>query len=133
MEVNRMISKAEILERLAKGEDAQKIADELAGILNDALAAHINEQTENQEKIARARNIVTDILDFIERYYSDLYNPELREITDEEILDIIEKTVQESRQFLKAMNSLENMVATLKDKDKSNDPLLAFISEYVDN
>ena len=137
-----MINKAEILARLANGEDAQAIADEIANVLNEAISDHIDAQEQarkNQSKANDVAAIMDAMLDFLEKYYPDIYDVDLRDYDANEILEAVEASAEEARKITKAMGTLDELVAAIakledsecKCKDKRTDPIEEFLNKYV--
>ena len=147
-----MINRNEILIRLQNGEDAQDIANELAKTLNDAIAEHIESQEaarRTNEKALMVTDIMTKILDFLEAYYPDLYDADLRDFDSIELLEFVEEAIEETRKFHKMMDNVDEIledilrsfdedkpevkVCKCKAKPKSKDPIDEFLKEYVNN
>lgn len=143
-----MFYKDEILARLAKGEDAQAIADDLANTLNDAIQEHLDTQAANEKKSVKADRvafIMGDILDFMEDYYPELYDPELRDFDKNELLSFVEDAVEETKKVRSVLSEIDGALDELikatktpeekkcKCKPKSSDPIADFLRDYVNN
>lgn len=143
-----MFYKDEILARLAKGEDAQAIADDLAKTLNDAIQEHLDTQAANEKKSVKADRItfiMNDILDFMEDYYPDLYDPELRDFDKNELLDFVEDAVEETKKVRSVLSEIDGALdelikatktpveKTCKCQKKPADPIEEFLRDYVNN
>lgn len=144
-----MYDKADILTRLANGEDAQTIADEIADVLNSALSEHLA----NQEKAKKASQkgkdakIIMDmVLDFIQENYPDLYDPTYGEMTEQDLVKMCDEMADEARKFKKTLENVNNILDDLlevfqkpeekkvcKCEDKRTDPIEEFLAKYVNN
>lgn len=96
-----MINKELIMKRLAAGEDAQVIADEMAKLINDAVAAHEEEmaakaaaEAEAKELEARAQDCLLTASDYINAYV-ELKHPDLEfpALSAAELREIIEQSL----------------------------------------
>ena len=136
-----MYSKEEILARLAKGEEAESIAQEIVGVLNKAIEEYEETGKIQKQKEAAAQKIVDAVCDFLEAYYPDLYDAELRTITGKDVAEAADRAYEEVKS-VKA--SIKNYDQLLKDyeaakkvqkqkKVKDSDPISQFLAEYVDN
>lgn len=137
-----MFDKKEILARLANGEDAQAIANELADTLNSAIAEHMDAQEKKKENSVKANAvgaIMTSILDFLEKYYPDIYDEDLRDFDNNDLLEMVEAAVEETRKLSKAMKGLDQLLSDIervnnsecKCEKKSMDPIEEFLAKYV--
>ena len=136
-----MYSKEEILARLAKGEEAESIAQEIVGVLNNAIAEYEKTGKVQKQKEAAAQKIVDAVCDFLEAYYPDLYDAEFRTITGKDVAEAADRAYEEVKSFKSTMKNYDQL---LKDyeaakkvqkqkKVKSGDPISDFLAEYVDN
>lgn len=141
-----MFYKDEILARLANGEDAQVIADDLAKTLNDAIQEHLDTQAANEKKSVKADRIafiMNDILDFMEDYYPELYDKELRDFDKNELLEFVEDAIEETKKMRSVLSEIDGALDELikaikaseekKCKPKSSDPIADFLRDYVNN
>jgi hypothetical protein len=145
-----MFYKDEILARLANGEDAQAIADDLANTLNSAIQEHLDAKEaaeKNDVKAKRVGMIMTDILDFLEDYYPDIYDAELRDFDNADLLSFVEDAIEETRKFHKVManvdSALEDILKEMKIPEakvqkvavteKEFDSIKDFLDKYVNN
>ena len=147
-----MYSKDEILARLAKGEDAQAIADEIAATLNSALSEHL----ENKEKKAKdsqkakdARVLINLGVDFMKKYYPDVYDEgdSADNISDEDLIEMLDKAADELRVFKKTLDKVDGIIDEIlagwdinpeevkvkKVELKEDDPIADFLAKYVNN
>ncbi len=129
-----------IYTRLQSGEDAQAIADEMAKALNDAINKQLKYEEEHKADAVKKQDlkaIMDKVNDFIETYYNDIYDEELRNITVDEVLEAVDKSVEDLRKLHKAIGSLEKLLIAEKDKKtytktKNTDPIEEFLAKYVD-
>lgn len=147
-----MYSKDEIIARLAKGEDAQAIADEIAATLNSALSEHL----ENKEKKAKdsqkakdARTLINLGIDFMKEYYPDVYDEgdSADDISDEDLIEMLDKAADELRAFKKTLDKVDGIIDEIlagldinpeeikvkKVEVKEGDPIADFLAKYVNN
>jgi len=116
-----MINEKDILTRLQAGEDAQKIADELAAVLNAANATYIAEQKAKEEAARKAeaekaakeeeRNelaqIIADaVMDYIELVAPELVQDEEEELSGEEVRKLLDSMIP-------LMQSMKNLQAIM--------------------
>lgn len=128
-----------IYTRLQNGEDAQAIADEMAKALNDAINKQLKYEEEHKADAVKKQDlkvIMDKINNFIETYYNDIYDEELRKVSVDEVLELVDKSVEDVRKFHKALGSLEKLLAPTKKetytKTKDIDPIEEFLAKYVD-
>ena len=106
-----MINEKDILARLQAGEDAQKIADELANILNAANATYVAEQEAKrkaaeeaakkaaeataieEEKNELAQIIADAIMDYLDIAAPGILNEDEDDLTGEEIRKLLDSMV----------------------------------------
>lgn len=116
-----MINEKDILTRLQAGEDAQKIADELAAVLNAANATYIAEQKAKEEAARKAeaekaakeeeRNelaqIIADaVMDYIELVAPELVQDDEEELSGEEVRKLLDSMIP-------LMQSMKNLQAIM--------------------
>lgn len=116
-----MINEKDILTRLQAGEDAQKIADELAAVLNAANATYIAEQKAKEEAARKAeaekaakeeeRDELAQIIADAVMDYLELVAPELVEDDEEELSGAEVRKLLDS--MIPVMQSLKNLQAIL--------------------
>ena len=140
-----MYDKADILARLAKGEEAQAIADEIAYTLNSAIAEFEKQKEAEKAQAASqkrkedlAKQILDAILDYAKEFYPDFYDAELAEVTGAEIVESLDNCVTEYYKFKKHLENFDQMFKDMEEvkKKKSkvidNDPIADFLAEFVD-
>lgn len=128
-----MINEKDILTRLQAGEDAQKIADELAAVLNAANATYIAEQKAKEEAARKAeaekaakeeeRDELAQIIADAVMDYLELVAPELVEDDEEELSGAEVRKLLDS--MIPVMQSLKNLQAILPaDTNPFGTPIL---------
>lgn len=148
-----MYSKDEIIARLAKGEDAQAIADEIAATLNGALAEHLanqEKQKKESQKAKDARHVLEVGFNFIATYYPDLADDnadDLSDFSDEDIIEIADNVADEIRALEKAKKKVDGIIDEIlagwdldpekveikKVEVKEGDPIADFLAKYVNS
>ena len=147
-----MYSKEEIIARLAKGEDAQAIADEIAVTLNSALSEHLEDQekkAKDSQKAKDARTLINLGVDFMKEYYPDVYEEgdSADSISDEALIEMLDKAADELRAFKKTLDRVDDIIDDIlagwdvnpeevkvkKIKVKEGDPIADFLAKYVNN
>ena len=122
-----MFNKEDILARLQNGEDAQKIANEFADLLNGVIEekAQADAASKRQnEKIKDAEHMINAIVDYMSKWYPDL---ELGDIEYDtlEVMDAIDATVPEVRKLMELAKKVEKLAAPAP-KITTTDPFAAF-------
>lgn len=128
-----MVNEKDILTRLQAGEDAQKIADELAAVLNAANATYMAEQKAKEEaarkaeaeKIAKeeerdelAQIIADAVMDYIELVAPELVEDDEEDLSGEEVRKLLDSMIP-------VMQSLKNLQAILPaDANPFGTPIL---------
>ena len=136
-----MYDKDTILARLQNGEDAQAIANEIADVLNSAVAEHIEAKEAaakiNQKKDA-AQNVIDTIFNFIEVYYPEIYSDDIRDFTGADLIEMIDEAVAETMKVKKSIKNLEKLFEDMKrienetkHKNIKRDPVEEFLATYV--
>lgn len=141
-----MYDKNEILVRLQNGEDPQDIANEIADLLNAAVAEHAEAEEAKKrqaaikaEKINAANLVVEHSRAFMKTYYPDLYVAEFETATGEDLIKFIDDMLEEYKKFKSSMKNLDQLIAdieklnaTPKPKAKAKrDPVEDFLATYV--
>lgn len=148
-----MYSKDEIIARLAKGEDAQAIANEIAATLNGALNEHLANQEKKKkesQKAKDARHVLEAGFNFISTYYPDLADDDiddLNNLSDEDIIEIADNVANEIRALEKARKKVDGIIDEIlasldlnpeevevkKIEVKEGDPIADFLAKYVNS
>ena len=134
-----MINQNDIFTALQNGEDPQVIANSFADALNaaikqkteaDATAAEeakVKQKAENarQEKLDFAASIIEDIMDFLEEFYPDIYDEDMREaaVSHHELLvNAFDQAEYELKRMKPLFDELERLTKALEDSDKNVKP-----------
>lgn len=136
-----MYDKDTILARLQNGEDAQAIADEIADVLNEAVAAHIEAKeaaAKINQKVDAAQHVLDTVFNFIEIYYPEVYGDDLREFEGTDLIEMIDDAIAETAKVKKSIKNIEKLFEDLKkieEETKKNnvkrDPIEEFLATYV--
>lgn len=125
-----MFDEATILARLQNGEDAQKIADEMAAALNKVNKIYSDQKAkEEAERVAAKRaesqkkEDLQEIIDLFMEWLSTYYGVDTQtELTADQVLELIDSIFE----YVEAMKGLESMFAkkapvkVIKNTNKPN-------------
>ena len=132
-----MINQNDIFTALQNGEDPQVIANSFADALNaaikqkteaDAKAAEEAKKAENarQEKLDFAASIIEDIMDFLEEFYPDIYDEDMREAATshpEMLVDAFDHAEAEVKRMKPMFDELDRLISAFdSDGDKDMKP-----------
>ena len=135
-----MINQNDIFTALQNGEDPEVIANSFADALNaavkqkaeaDAKAAEeakAKQKAENarQEKLDFAAGLIEDIMDFLEEFYPDIYDEDMREAATshpEMLVDAFDHAEAEVKRMKPMFDELERLISALdSDGDKDMKP-----------
>ena len=111
--------KDDILERLMKGEDPNKIAQEFTDALNSA----IKEQEEKQEEVQKKeelQSVIDLFIEWLDKYYEVPFDRS--EVTADDIIELIEG----AEEMVKAFTDMKPFLAktTTIDPDKAIEDFL---------
>lgn len=116
-----MFDEKTILARLQNGEDAQKIADEMAAALNQANKAYADQKA--AEEAAKKQNEVQkkedlqEILDMFADWFKTYYGIEAKaELEADAVLELIDSL----KEYIEALKSLESVFGVKKSAVKVN-------------
>ena len=120
-----MFDEKTILARLQNGEDAQKIADEMAAALNQANKAYADqkaaeEATKKQNEIQKKKDL-QEILDMFADWFKTYYEIEAKgELEADAVLELIDsiKEYVEALKGLETMFSMKNAPKIIKSNTK---------------
>ena len=126
-----MFNEKDILARLQNGEDAQKIADEMAAALNAANKAYADQKAEEAKKATELQKKadLQDILDQVTLWFAQYYGIE-ESLSADEVLELID----EVQGYVNALGDLGKLFA-VKPKVKvvktqnPDDTLNAFLNK----
>ena len=135
-----MINQNDIFTALQNGEDPQVIANSFADALNAAIKqkaeadakaaeeAKAKQKAENarQEKLDFAASLIEDIMDFLEEFYPDVYDEDMREAATshpEMLVDAFDHAEAEVKRMKPMFDELERLISALdSDGDKDMKP-----------
>ena len=125
-----MFTKEDIIARLAKGEDAQSIADEMAKTLNEAV-----QETKDQDNKTNLRAAIneksTDLMNLLLEYFDvneTCTTDEMASLTDQ-LLDTIEAVVP----LIEVMEKYDDKSASTRTTAKTSDKVISdFLKVFVD-
>ena len=108
-----MFDEATILARLQNGEDAQKIADEMAAALNKVSKIYSDQKAKEDAERAAAKRAesqkkedLQEIIDLFMEWLSNYYKVDAQtEVTADQVLEVIDSVFE----YVEAMKSLESM------------------------
>ena len=125
-----MFTKEDIIARLAKGEDAQSIADEMAKTLNEAV-----QETKDQDNKANLRTAIneksTELMNLLLEYFNideTCTTDEMASLTDQ-LLDTIEAVVP----LIEVMEKYDDKSTSTRTTAKTSDKAISdFLKVFVD-
>ena len=125
-----MFTKEDIIARLAKGEDAQSIADEMAKTLNEAV-----QETKDQDNKTNLRAAIneksTDLMNLLLEYFGvdeTCTTDEMASLTDQ-LLDTIEAVVP----LIEVIEKYDDKSASTCTTAKTSDKVISdFLKVFVD-
>lgn len=125
-----MFTKEDIMARLAKGEDAQTIADEMAKTLNDA----VQEQKQTNDKAAQREELIDATYNAL-NLYMDYFGAD-EEIAIEEVTAIVDEiieVVEACGPLIDLMEKHEAKPVTARFPSKDPDKAISdFLKVFVD-
>ena len=135
-----MVNQNDIFTALQNGEDPQALANSFADALNAAIKqkaeadakaaeeAKVKQKAENarQEKLDFATGIIEDIMDFLEEFYPDIYDEDMRNAAvshPELLVDAFDHTEAEVKRMKPMFDELDRLAKALdSDDDKDMKP-----------
>ena len=144
-----MINQNDIFTALQNGEDPQVIANSFADALNAAIKqkteadakaaeeAKAKQKAENarQEKLDFAASIIEDIMDFLEEFYPDVYDEDMRNAATshpEVLVDAFDNAEAEVKRMKPLFDELERLAKALDDdKDLKPTPTRNPIEDFL--
>lgn len=114
-----MFDEKTILARLQNGEDAQKIADEMAAALNQANKAYADqkaaEEAAKKQNEAQKKEDLQEILDMFADWFKTYYGIETKgELEADAVLELIDSI----KEYVEALKGLESMFGVKKPAAK---------------
>ena len=125
-----MFTKEDIIARLAKGEDAQSIADEMAKTLNEAV-----QETKEQDDKATLRVAInekaTDLVNLLLEYFDVDETCTAEEMT--ELTDQFLNTIKTIMPLIEVMEKYDDKSASTRTTAKTSDKAISdFLKVFVD-
>ena len=135
-----MINQNDIFTALQNGEDPQVLANSFADALNAAIKqkaeadakaaeeAKVKQKAEDarQEKLDFAASIIEDIMDFLEEFYPDIYDEDMRNAANshpEFLVNAFDNAEAEVKRMKPMFDELERLISALdSDGDKDMKP-----------
>lgn len=103
----------DILARLQNGEDAQKIADEMAATLNLANKTYEDQKAKAEAEAKRAeiqkKEELQDILDMFVDWFGTYYGINTAEVKEELTADQVIELIDSLKEYIDAIKGLESM------------------------
>lgn len=103
----------DILARLQNGEDAQKIADEMAATLNLANKTYEDQKAKAEAEAKRAeiqkKEELQDILDMFVDWFGTYYGIDTAEVKEELAADQVIELIDSLKEYIDAIKGLESM------------------------
>ena len=144
-----MINQNDIFTALQNGEDPQVIANSFADALNAAIKqkaeadakaaeeAKAKQKAEDarQEKLDFAAGLIEDIMDFLEEFYPDVYDEDMRNAATshpEVLVDAFDNAEAEVKRMKPLFDELERLAKALdEDKDLKPTPVRNPIEDFL--
>ena len=144
-----MINQNDIFTALQNGEDPEAIANKFTDALNAAIKqkaeadtkaaeeAKAKQKAENarQEKLDFAASIIEDIMDFLEEFYPDVYDEDMREAATshpELLVNAFDQAEAEVKRMKPLFDELERLAKALdEDKDLKPTPARNPIEDFL--
>ena len=144
-----MVNQNDIFTALQNGEDPQALANSFADALNAAIKqkteadakaaeeAKAKQKAENarQEKLDFAASIIEDIMDFLEEFYPDVYDEDMRNAATshpEVLVDAFDNAEAEVKRMKPLFDELERLAKALDDdKDLKPTPARNPIEDFL--
>ena len=107
-----MFDEKTILARLQNGEDAQKIADEMAAMINAANKTYTDqkaaEAAKKQNELQKEEDL-QEILDMLYDWFDIYYNMDVKEIKSELKADQVIELIDSLKEYFEALKGLEDL------------------------
>lgn len=119
-----MYTTQDLVNKLQEGADPAELANEFAAMLNEAISENdkLNEQIEAENaKLDVADKTAEAILDFLELYYPNLYDEEMRDkLTGEALIEAFDTLEKEITKVIDSLEALSNLFDTVSEKEKQS-------------
>ena len=111
-----MFDEKTILARLQNGEDAQKIADEMAAMINAANKTYTDqkaaEAAKKQNELQKEEDL-QEILDMLYDWFDIYYNMDIKEIKSELKADQVIELIDSLKEYFEALKGLEDLFSVM--------------------
>ena len=126
-----MYTAQDLVNKLQEGADPSDLANEFATLLNEAIAKNDELNMKARQKAGKlkaANDLAEQFNDFLEIYYPDLYDENMRQgLTGEALIETIDTLQVEITKLLKSLDTM----AELFDKPKSGNKITATDADDV--
>lgn len=112
-----MFDKAYILTRLQNGEDVQKIADEMAKMINEAQDEYKAQKAEAEKVKAQKREELAAIIEMYADWFCKYYGYDREKITALNVDAAIE-LIEDCMEYVDALTELESILKPKKTAEK---------------
>lgn len=125
----------DIMKMMATGKTPEQIAQEFTDALNAAISKS-KEDTVKKERVAAIQSIADQILDFVQKFYPDMYDEKLRKSFNAAELDqVIADAYNEVNQMHGVMEkffagSFKSKPTCVKTMMNSDDAIKSFLKKY---
>ena len=110
-----MFDEKTILARLQNGEDIQKIANEMAAVINTANETYNKQKAEEAAKAKRAEDL-QGILDLLAEWIADYYNMDVEELKADLTAESIIELMDSCYELVASVGDLEKMLGGVQKK-----------------
>ena len=110
-----MFDEKTILARLQNGEDIQKIANEMAVVINTANETYNKQKAEEAAKAKRAEDL-QGILDLLAEWIADYYNMDVEELKADLTAESIIELMDSCYELVASVGDLEKMLGGVQKK-----------------
>lgn len=117
-----MFDEKTILARLQNGEDAQKIADEMAAMINAANKTYNDqkaaEEAAKKQNEAQKKEDLQEILDMFVDWFGTYYEMDVEDLKSELKADEVIELIDSLKEYIDAIKGLEHMLGKKKPASK---------------
>lgn len=122
-----MYSVDDILNRLIAGEDPAVIANQFTDALNAAIDKKNAATIAAKEKENELKAVIVSLIDYIEKYFPEVYSKELRDGLDEAMPEVVEALDEAYAEFKKQKSVLIDFKKFRESRGGAVDPIAAFL------
>lgn len=130
----------DILAALQSGDEADEIAKQFTDALNQAVKAKAEQEAKDAKAVQKKEDmkaILASLCDFIEKYYPEIYDAEMREALSADLaIKAFDEAYAETMKMQSALSDLEKIFGKLPEVKKvekkkigggADDPIAAFL------